>query len=1366
MLVHQEAELAGSNCASGGVRFDIGFDTNTNNVLDAFEINSSEFLCGVSGNSNSSGEAPGIVSAISISNTEVMVQFSEAMQDDVENPANYSITTQLNATRLPVWDATFANADKTLVLLSTFSQSSVVYLFSAVNVRDLDGNPIAKPALATGVITIPSNTTLVGTAPGSNDVADSDGDSITDHAELVGWNISITNTNGDKFTRFVSSDPGDPNQAQGAAINVAARDTDNDGVSDVEEKQAGMDPRNPDTDGDTLTDAQEWNTIFSDGANQDSDGDGIQDGSEYYTYRTSPILADTDGDQIGDLEEIIASNRNPLIADIPIPRITVDSIGLALDTIITITDANGIERTEASSSDVTLTRGQNSESATTNSSSTLHEVNVSAKLSATIAAEADISITGGFKTSAEVTAEAEAGYKYTDGSVFTAESSSAQSAEQAYSDSFSNSAVVNTDTSTVRELVRGKITASLTVDNASDLPFNISNLEISARKINPRNRNDFIAVATLLPALQMDGINIGVLGDVARGPFVFTTPDDAVYAQQVDDLLKSPETLIVELTNYDIVDEDGRNYSWSSQDVLDRTVSLTFDLGNGRKESYRIATASAHNPATGEPLGITMAYALSVIGLEPYATIRDGGNGVIETQSVGDDIQMPAPNGNSGGLGVDTEPTTIVIKAGDNGVIDSTPLGDDYIQLSGYSTVQSTKLDSIRDGGNGQFETTVANDDDVLIGSGLYTDINGNQVTYPIINTMIIPGANNVLDSTPSGDDIVIADAPSHQVLNRYRDVETNSVKKKFWAMVHAGTVHPIDFDKRVLRAGDSYDFVYVQDLDFDGLWARQEIVMGSSDERVNTDGCNQVWSPDPCDTLSDKEEAVEGWFVDLADSDGYRVYSNPNAADSDFDQLLDHQEKACGLDPRSRDSDQDGLSDYEEMSGNFAAIDLVSTGLTPVTGSPYSGAGNNTEIAHLANPVCNTQSNITGFYTNPKKRDTDGDGIDDRIELQLGLNPNDPLDGANYLDTDGDGLSDGEELRGYNISVITRDPITFYYSTATRLVYPDPNNTDTDSDGLSDLLERRLQSDPTIADTDVDGISDFDEYRTLAGGQCISPKSGSCDIWTGYNSYLAECNASPSLQNCGDVFTGLGSDLNTADSDGDIINDKAEIDGYFITVNGQSILVTSSPLKGDTDSDGFTDIYELIIGTNPSNSDTDSDGVTDNLERTICVGPICRDPKRKDARIQVTINDLQLLNLLQSTLCGKINNTTPYNFTWGGSQNGNATQPTKTGFDDTFLFKIVIINGFQSVTRGSKSAEQNLPISFEYIVDTVDGKGFNLGVNVGASIAYKFKIEDFVSTIPLDSTTISSQSTGNLTSECGAGSSYEYNWTLKRNDL
>lgn len=115
--------------------------------------------------------------------------------------------------------------------------------------------------------------------------------------------------------------------------------------------------------------------------------------------------------------------------------------------------------------------------------------------------------------------------------------------------------------------------------------------------------------------------------------------------------------------------------------------------------------------------------------------------------------------------------------------------------------------------------------------------------------------------------------------------------------------------------------------------------------------------------------------------------------------------------------------------------------------------------------------------------KDTDGDGLPDRYEEELGTD-------KNKVDTDGDGLSDYIEM----FETIT-DPLVYdsviegvsdadvdldgdTYSNKYELeIGTDPYFEDTDFDGLKDNEELEIyKTDPLVRDTDGDGIKDGDE--------------------------------------------------------------------------------------------------------------------------------------------------------------------------------------------------------------------------------------------------------------------------------------------------
>lgn len=124
---------------------------------------------------------------------------------------------------------------------------------------------------------------------------------------------------------------------------------------------------------------------------------------------------------------------------------------------------------------------------------------------------------------------------------------------------------------------------------------------------------------------------------------------------------------------------------------------------------------------------------------------------------------------------------------------------------------------------------------------------------------------------------------------------------------------------------------------------------------------------------------------------------------------------------------------------------------------------------------------------------------------------------------------------------------------------YPgsDPNNIDTDSDGLNDYYEVfGTFTDPTKADTDENGINDGDEDFDEDG-----------------------------LTNLEEFENKTNPYIN--DTDGDGLSDGDEVKTHG-----------TNPLVADTDGDGLDDSDEIVLGTNPLVQDTDGDGTIDSKEK------------------------------------------------------------------------------------------------------------------------------------------------------------------------
>lgn len=189
---------------------------------------------------------------------------------------------------------------------------------------------------------------------------------------------------------------------------------------------------------------------------------------------------------------------------------------------------------------------------------------------------------------------------------------------------------------------------------------------------------------------------------------------------------------------------------------------------------------------------------------------------------------------------------------------------------------------------------------------------------------------------------------------------------------------------------------------------------------------------------------------------------------------------------------------------------------------------------------------------------DSDGDTIPDVLEITGWSVASGSLyvTNPNNADTDGDGLSDGEEAGQLRPS--DDDRVVY-------LGVSDPTKVDSDEDGLTDKAEvlgwsieagDQFFTDPMISDTDGDGLLDGAE----AGEQVE--------------------NAEADL-----LFTGF-SNPELVDTDADGLADAEEADGL------------TDPYLPDSDGDGLDDYYEVqVVGTDPSQTDTDGDGHKDAYE-------------------------------------------------------------------------------------------------------------------------------------------------------------------------
>lgn len=147
----------------------------------------------------------------------------------------------------------------------------------------------------------------------------------------------------------------------------------------------------------------------------------------------------------------------------------------------------------------------------------------------------------------------------------------------------------------------------------------------------------------------------------------------------------------------------------------------------------------------------------------------------------------------------------------------------------------------------------------------------------------------------------------------------------------------------------------------------------------------------------------------------------------------------------------------------------------------------------------------------------------------------------------------------------------------------PSADSGDSDEDGLSDIDEETTHlTDPNNPDTDGDGLTDGEEVKNG-----LDPKDA-----TGNNGADGDFD-SDGLSNIDEIkkyFTDPKSD----DSDGDGLSDRVETGtGTFVNLNDTG----TDPLNADTDNDALNDSDELAAGTDPFNPDTDGDTVPDGVD-------------------------------------------------------------------------------------------------------------------------------------------------------------------------
>ena len=864
-------------------------------------------------------------------------------------------------------------------------------------------------------------------------------------------------------------------------------DTDGDGKTDAAE--VGADPANPtDTDGDSKIDALESSTLDTDNdgvvdeldaddasANNDSDNDDLTNAQEK-VLGTDPLTADTDGDGRDDAAEVGADPANPLDTD-------GDSKIDALESSTLDSDNDGVAD-ELDADDASADNDSDSDGLT----------NAQEKALGTDPLKADTDGDGKDDAAEIGADPANPVDTDGDGKIDALESSTADTDNDGVADEFdaddadpsndtdgdgltnAQEKTLDTDPRATDTDGDGKLDAAeVDADPANPVDTDgdgkIDALESSTADTDNDGVADELDADDVDPNNDSDGDGAGNSEEKTAGtdpldpdstPAATDTDNDGLTDAE-EDALGTDKTLAdTDGDGKDDVAEVGANTSSPADSdgdsKIDALESSTLDSDNdGVVDELDADDASADNDSDGD--GLTNAQE-QTLGTDPLKADTDN-DGESDRAEAGANLASPLDTDGDSKIDAlesstaDADNDGVVDELDANDASDTNDTDSDGLtnadeKLAGTNPLQA---DTDNDGKNDSAEVGADPSNPV--------DTDGDDKIDALESSTFDADNDGVVDELDADDASADNDSDSDGLTNAQEKVlgtdpltaDTDADGKNDAAEVGTDPATPLDTD------GDGkIDAVESAILDTDSDGTMDELDADLPD----ADG----------DGLTDAEETALGTDKTLADTDGdgkddaTEVGTNVSSpVDTDGDSKID------ALESSSADADNDGVADELDADDTSADNDSDGDGFS---NSVETAAGSN-PLDPASKPVDTdadgtpdvtdtdddndglTDSEETTAGTNPLLADTDGDGKDDKTEVGADVNAPTDTDGDSKIDalesatadSDNDGVAD--ELDKDNT---------------------DPTN-DNDADGLGNISEKTLGTDPLKTDTDADDKDD-----------------------------------------------------------------------------------------------------------------------------------------------------------------------------------------------------------------------------------------------------------------------------------------------------